>query len=165
MASTNVFFTYVQELSALNLTHVQPGQMPTLTVFNALAWGLVEEREEFLRATSEERELLELGDCLAYTTLLLLCVASVEDVAELLERGTEFKYDELKFFANLKRINREMEKFDWAQALACWSSLFLALPEFKFHRFSFAEIAEANIQKLKDRYNRDVLFKGSGDKR
>lgn len=158
---SNAYLTYVQELSVLNLPHVQPGQMHNPIIFNSLAWGLLEEREEYYASTNKSDDLFELGDCLAYTTLLLLCVASVEDVAELLERGTKVAFSSLKFCGNLKRYNREKEEFNWVQALASWCDVFNT----DLHSFTFAEIAEANIQKLKDRYNRNVLLKGSGDKR
>lgn len=157
---------YVTAIAELNQYYLQPGSMPECSVFNAYAWGLLEETSEFSKVKSKDEALLEAGDVLAYTALLLLCVSPIEFVTNELEFIPPSYYqtfDVLEFLSNMKRINREGETFDTKQVIALWFDVLTAA--YKVHSLTFEQIADANISKLKNRQTRDMLFKGRGDKR
>jgi hypothetical protein len=158
----NVYLDYVQSLAELNSSIVTPGIMPEPSVLNAFAWGFVEELEEYAEAKAEQK-IKEAGDVLAYTTLLLLCAAEVQDVAEVLCYWCKGGFTGLSFFSNMKRINRENQSIDWANVLCGWTDVLRNAGN--LHSLTFADIAEANISKLKDRAERKVMFSGSGDDR
>lgn len=161
---SNLYLEYVQGLAELNAQYLTPDQMPTSEVFNALAWGLVEEMEEYLHA-DETQVLKESGDVLAYAALLLLCVATVEETADLLESAhkTNGMFSSLDFYSNLKRVNRENDWFNWTNVVRAWS--FVYNHAHAVHSLTFAYISQTNLTKLRDRANRGLLFKGSGDAR
>ena len=164
---TNVYLTYVTELSKLNESYVTPAIMPNFKVFNALAWGLIEEYYEYFDSgTNVENRTKEAGDVLAYITLLLLTLNCVNDVAELLDlvdqSAFNFEVCLLSYCSNLKRINREGESFNWTVALALFD---FVLADIKTYGVDFKTVAETNLDKLYDRYRRDVMFSGSGDSR
>lgn len=154
---------YVTALAELNSSYITPGNIPNCVVFNALAWGLAEELLEYEDASSHEEVIKEAGDVLAYATLLLLTQASIVEVAECLEIGTVLPFNPLAYFSNLKRMNREGEKFLWIEALKAWCDTFEQAED--FHSLSFEEIAQANIDKLQDRAKRNVMFQGAGNNR
>lgn len=156
---------YVLPLLELNADHITPGQMPSPPVFNAFAWGLIEEHLEWLEAVEPEQELKESGDVLAYATLLLSCVHKPEDVANKLESVSKELFPhvlevELGLYSNLKRVNREKQTFDPSPVL---SYIYLCLED--VHSFTLEEVALENIRKLRDRKARGVMFSGSGDNR
>lgn len=157
---------YVKGLAKLNETHVTPGQMPTIQVFNSLAWGLVEERLELALATTKDSILKEAGDVLAYATLLLLCVFDETNVVSLLTNALDTvkpTNHALAFASNIKRHNREGQVFDWVLVMPILKSALVVAAT--AHKFSIADVAEANLLKLIDRADRGVMLKGSGDAR
>ena len=170
----NDYLTYVHSLAKLNSAHITPGVMPKASVFNAFAWGFVEEIEEYAQA-SVEQKINEAGDVLAYTTLLLFCVEhepedenapkpdSITEISDLLSWWSTGHFNKLDYYSNLKRVNREGTMFWWANVLLGWTDVLRDAQ--KVHSLTFAEIAQTNIAKLQDRAERKVLFAGSGDDR
>lgn len=169
-------FDYANELLDLNKEPLQTWDKQRF--YSSVAFGLVEELLEFNEADHEfynisptlrtdKRLLKEAGDVLAYVVLVLAAQELTPDQMVLeynkyLDSFTSPLAAASAMAGLFKRHFRENQSVPVASVFFCLNTV---LSELSPHGITLADIAEANLKKLKDRANRGLLFQGTGSDR
>lgn len=174
-------FDYANELLELNKEPLQTWDKQRF--YSSVAFGLVEELLEFLLAFYEPHVdkwrtgvVKEAGDVLAYVVLVL--ASSTDEwefnaktisrwVSKVYESNHSQQYTDVLTAAQtmaglFKRYFREQQEVSSSAVAMCLNTV---LSELTPHGITLADIAEANLKKLKDRANRGQLFQGTGSDR
>ncbi len=173
-------YNYARQLVELNLEPLQVWDKTT--AYASFSFGLVEELLEYHEAKFDyETGLCELpvvikeaGDVLAYVVLCLAAVSEFEffgDIAadveiKFVENTGYLKRDVLESACELagsfKRFFREQKPVPVVQVVTAMQTV---LDDLSPHSITLADIAEANLTKLKDRAIRGQLLQGQGSNR